>query len=212
MLVGDIHSAHLTKATTLSGFTVANVIPPLDVITILNNAGVRFLLAGAYGIGGWIKKSRATEDVDVIVAARSHKKALAALLDAYPHLVEEDQEVVTRLRDPQTQKVAIDLMKPTDALYREALKNTRWVENGGQRYQIPTLEMALAMKFASMISLTRSTGDRHIDAHDFIHMIQGNTDIDLEQLAALGDLVYNGGGQEVLQHVEDVRAGKMLTL
>jgi hypothetical protein len=212
MIVRDIHSTHLTKATTLSGFAMPDAIRPLEVITVLNKAGVRFTLAGAYGIGGWIKKTRATEDVDVIVAARDHKKAIAALLAAFPHLQADDHEVVTRLRDAETQQVAIDLMKPNDALFREALKNTRWVENGGQRYQIPSLEMSLAMKFASMISLNRGFGDRHIDAHDFIYMVQGNAEIDLTQLAKLGELVYPGGGEELLQHVQDVRAGKNLRI
>jgi hypothetical protein len=212
MLIRDFHSTHLTKATALSGFTLQNAIPPLEVITVLNNAGVRFTLAGAYGIGGWVKKTRATEDVDVIVAARSHKQAVTALLAAFPHLLAEEHEVVTRLRIAETQEVAIDLMKPNDALFRAALKHTRWVENGGQRYQIPSLEMALAMKFASMISLNRRDPDRYLDAHDFIHMIEANADIDLEQLGKLGELVYQGGGQEVVQNVQDVRAGKKLNV
>jgi hypothetical protein len=212
MVVRDVHSAHLTKATTLSGFTMPDAISPLEVITVLNGAGVRFTLAGAYGIGGWIKKSRATEDVDVIVAARGHKKAIAALLAAFPHLRADDHEVVTRLRDAETQEVAIDVMKPKDPLFREALKNTCWVENGGQRYQIPSLEMSLALKFASMISLNRADADRHIDAHDFIYMVRGNPEIDLAQLAKLGELVYTGGGQAAVQYVHDVRAGKKISV
>jgi hypothetical protein len=96
----------------------------LDVITILNNAGVDFMLVGAHALGGWTQAPRATEDVDVLVAARGYKKALAALSIAFPDLVAEDHEVVTQLRNPVTKKVAIDVMKPNQPLYREALKHT----------------------------------------------------------------------------------------
>jgi hypothetical protein len=212
MIVRDVHRANLLKTSMLSEFAMPDAIPPIKVITALNKVGVKFMLAGAYGIGGWVKKSRATEDVDVIVAARSHKKAIKALLTAFPFLQAEDHDVVTRLQDSETQQVAIDLIKPNQPLFREALKHTRWIESGDQRYQIPSLEMALAMKFASMISLTRGEGDRHIDAHDFIHMVQANSEIDLETLRRLGDLVYPDGGREVIEKVEDVRAGRKLNL
>jgi hypothetical protein len=212
MIAQDVHSANLAKVSTLSGFTMPDAIPPLEVIGSLNKQGVRFTLVGAYGIGGWIKKSRATEDVDVIVAARDHKKALTALLAAFPYLQADDHEVVTRLRDSETLQVAIDLMKPNDPLFREALKRTHWVENSGQRYQIPSLEMALALKFASMISLNPADADRYIDAHDFIHMVQANAEIDLETLAKLGELVYNGAGKAVVGYVHDIRAGKKISV
>ena len=147
MPVKDIHVRSLAASTALSGYYVENLIAPLEVIKILNKAGVRFVLVGAHGLGGWTKKPRATEDVDVVVAARGHKKALAAVLAAFPHLQSEDTDVVTRLRDPEDGIVRIDLMKPTQALFKAALANTRTVESGGQVYQVPSLEMALAMKF-----------------------------------------------------------------
>ena len=61
----------------LSEYYVANLITPLEVIRILNTAKVRFMLLGAHGIGGWTQTPRAHEDVDVLVAASGHKKAVA---------------------------------------------------------------------------------------------------------------------------------------
>lgn len=210
MIVRDVHSYCLTRSTALSGYYVDKLIPPLDVIRILNAAGVRFMLVGLHGIGGWLRKPRATEDVDVLVAARSHKKAIQALLAAFPHLKAEDHEVVTRLRDPETGDVLIDVMKPNQPLFREAIKHTHPVEAGGQTYNIPTLEAALAMKFAPMISLNRAGRDRLQDAHDFMYIVDNNPDIDLEQLAVFGQLVYNGGGVEIVDKVRQVRAGETL--
>ncbi len=61
-------------------------------IRVLNDVGVRFLLVGLHGIGGWMRKPRATDDVDVLVATRNHKKAVKVLLEAFPYLEAEDHE------------------------------------------------------------------------------------------------------------------------
>jgi hypothetical protein len=191
---------------------MVRAIPPSDVITVLQSAGVSFVLVGAYGLAGWIKKPRATEDVDVVVAAKHHKKAIKALLSAFAHLEADDQPVVTRLRDRETQEVAIDVMKPNQQLYREVFKHTFTVSSKGQTFRIPSLEMALAMKFAPMISLHRKDADKLLDAHDFMYIVEANADIDLRKLNDLGDLVYPGGGKEVVEMVRRVRAGEALHL
>lgn len=208
----DIHVQSLATSSALSEYYVPNLITPLEVIRVLNAARVKFMLLGAHGLGGWTREPRATKDVDVLVAARGHKKAVSALLAVYPHLQAEDNEVVTRLRDPETGTIVIDVMKPNQPLYRDALKNTHAVESEGQEYLVPSLEMGLAMKFSAMISLTRSDDKKHIDAADFIRMVRANPDLDLENLHALGQLVYNGGGDEIVENVRKVRAGEKLTL
>lgn len=208
----DVHAESLATSSALSEYYVANLITPLEVIRILNTASVRFMLLGAHGIGGWTRKPRATEDVDILVATRGHKKAVTALLFAFPHLRAEDQEVVTRLRDSESQEVRIDVIKPNQPLYREALKHTHPVESDALTYSIPSLELALAMKFSAMISLTRSVDKKHFDAGDFIRVVKANPSIDLEKLHALGQLVYNGGGAEIVEKVRQVRAGETMNL
>lgn len=210
--VRDIHAQSLATSSALSELYVPNLITPLEVIRVLNAAKVRFMLLGAHGLSGWMGKARATEDVDVLVGTRGHKKAVRALLAAFPHLQEDDHEVVTRLRDPETGAVVIDVMKTNQPLYRDALKHTHTVESGGQRYHIPSLELALTTKFAAMISLTRANRDKLQDARDFMYIVDMNSNIDLVKLHALGQLVYNGGGDEIVEKVRQVRAGEMLVL
>ncbi len=193
-------------------YYVPKAILPAEVIGILNRAGINFMLVGAHGLGGWTRKPRATEDVDIVVSARHLKKAVRLLLEAYPHLEAADFEVVTRLRDRETREVAIDVMKPNQPLYRAALKHTQVASIEGQTYKIPTLEMALAMKFASMISLNRQDPDKYQDAADFSRMILANPEIDMEKLAELGDLVYPEGGKELVEKIRQVRAGEKLIL
>jgi hypothetical protein len=208
----DIHAQSLATSSALSEYYVPKLITPLEVIRVLNAAKVRFVLLGAHGLGGWTGEPRATKDVDVLVAARSHKKAMRALLEAFPYLQEEENPVVTRLRDPETREVVLGVMKPNQPLYDDALKHTHSVQSGGQKYLVPSLEMALAMKFSAMISLIRSDDKKHFDAGDFIRMVKANTDIDLVKLRALGQLVDNGGSDELVEKVRQVRAGEKLVL
>ena len=212
MKVRDIHGRSLATSTALSEYYVPNLITPLDVIRVLNAANLRFMLLGLTGSAGGRASRAATEDVDVLVGTRGHRKAVRALLAAFPQLRAEDHEVVTRLRDPETKAVVIDVMKANQPLYRDALKHTHAVESEGQTYSIPSLELALAMKFSAMISLTRSDEKKHFDAGDFIRIVKANPDIDLEKLHALGQLVYNGGGAEIVEKVRQVRTGERMRL
>ncbi len=106
----------------------------------------------------------------------------------------------------------IDVIKQNQPLFRVALKHVHSVRSGKRIYNIPSLAMALAMKFAAMVSPNRRDGDKHLDAHDFIHMIQSNSEIDMKLLMELGELVYTGGGDEVVEMVRSVRAGEKLII
>ncbi len=72
--------------------------------------------------------------------------------------------------------------------------------------------MALAMKFAPMVSLNRADYKKYGDAGDFIRIVNVNPAINLEKLAELGDLVYRGRGKEIVEKVRQVRAGEKLRL
>jgi len=135
------------------------VIAPIEVIRVLNKAKISFVLVGAYGLAGWKDEARGTEDVDVVVAAKHLKKAVKTLLEAFPHLEPVDLPVVVRLRERATQDVVIDVMKPLQQPYIEVFKHTHTVTSEGQTYRVPSLEMALVMKFSAMISLYRADED-----------------------------------------------------
>jgi hypothetical protein len=208
----NIHARNITTSTVLSGYYVKNFIPPLDVIRLLNAAKVRFMLVGAHGLAGWRAEPRATQDVDILAGYRQHQKAVRVLVKAFPQLQPDDQEVVIRLRDAETGDVLIDVMKANQPLFREALHYARSVEAESVSYKIPSLELALAMKFAPMVSLNRVDEKKFVDAADFIRIVKVNPEIDLDTLAELGELVYPGGGKEVVELVRKVRAGEKLQM
>ena len=212
MQVKDSYRDSIATSTALSALYVTGMVTPFEVISVLNAEGIDFMLIGAHAIVDWMPEARATKDVDVLVATRHHKKATCALLAAFPQLEADDMPVVTRLRDVQTRKILIDVVKQNEPLFRVALKHVRPATVEGQPYRIPSLEMALAMKFAPMVSPNREDVKKLLDAHDFIVMVRANPDIDLIKLAELGDFVYPGGGKEIVEKVRQARAGEKLML
>jgi hypothetical protein len=184
------------------------MITPEAVIQILNQAGVKFVLMGTHGIGGWRDQPRATQDVDVLVAKRFHRKAVAAIHVAFPDLTIQETPVVTRFLDPRTNQPLIDLMKPSAPLLQQAFRN---VVNAGDTHLVPDLEMALASKFAAMISPHRVEDKKLIDAGDFVNMVRTNAAaINRPKLRRLGDKAYPRGGDEILRLVDDVEAGRRI--
>src|SRR5436189_5573973 len=117
MAVLDIHEQRLRRSAEIARFQMElqldkEFLSPLDVIRVLNREKISFVLVGAYGLSGWMPQARATEDVDVVVAARQVQKAARVLIDAFPRLEADDVEVVVGLRDKDSKEGAIDVMTP----------------------------------------------------------------------------------------------------
>lgn len=201
-------SSEITRTLRGMYWPEAMMISPAEVIAVLNEAGVGFILMGNYGITGWRGEERATLDVDVLVRKRDHRKAVATIRASFPGLRMEDFPPVTRFLDPATDKPLIDLMKPTEPLFKVAFRQAVLVEGG---YRIPNLEFALACKFAAMVSPNRPEKKKHLDAADFISIVERNLPaIRPTRLRQLGERVYPGGGAEIIQLVENIKAGRRI--
>ncbi|MGH7192882.1 MAG: hypothetical protein ACREJM_05015, partial [Candidatus Saccharimonadales bacterium] len=151
----------------------------------------------------------ATRDVDVVVQKRHHTKAVRAIQAAWPQLVKKEFPVVTRFLDPANQEPVIDVMRPND-VYAESFKNCVRI---GKTHDVPNLELALAAKFAAMVSRNRDRAKKYFDAGDFSQIVLRNhADIDFDRLRQLGDAVYPAGGEELIRFVADVKAGNPLRL
>jgi hypothetical protein len=186
------------------------------IIATLQARQIPFVLTGAYGISGWTGRPRATHDVDILVkGGRNHARAIKALKELYPELEVHNFAGVAAFIVPGENQSVIDVTYPHRADIQVTLETAIWIEEEGQRYRIPTLEAALANKYGAMLALNRDPGKRGQDAVDFYFMVkhsmeEGREPIDLEALEALGEKVWpGGGGKEILQLVEQVRAGGM---
>jgi hypothetical protein len=180
-------------------------IGPDDVARVLVHAGVKYVIVGAHAINGYSGRPRATVDVDVI--AQHPKKAARAIGAAFPHLKMQDTPVVIRFKDEDHE--AIDVMKPAgSSLWPRLLKDAVELRIGRMTLRVPRLEGVLAAKFSSMCSPLRRVPDRQQDAADFIRVVEANAKINLEVLEELGELVYTGGGGNLLKLVADAGGAK----
>lgn len=180
-----------------------------NVIAALNRAGIRPVLMGTHGIGGYHSEARATEDVDVLVRKREVRKAVRVLEQAFPYLKIVDTPVIARFRNAVTQKVVLDVMKrssQTQAVFR----NTVAV---GKTHHIPKLEMALVSKFMAMVGPTRQPDKKLIDAGDFTNIVLHNRAIlDLQKVRRLAKKVHPGSGVRIVRMVADIDAGRTIQL
>lgn len=201
-------SSFLTQTFNRMYRPMAAKVTPEKVIEVLNKAGVHFVVMGTHGVGSWRSEARATHDVDVLVTKKDLARAVATLHEKYPKLEIKEFPVVTRFIDPATGKGVIDVMKPTQEVFRIVFRQTIEV---GDSHRIPNLEMALVSKFAAMVSPHRREEKKFVDAGDFIDIVKTNLkDLKLSRLEKLANKVYPRGGQEILTLVEDIKAGRRI--
>ncbi len=186
-------------------------ITPQDVIDVLTAGGVKkWVLMGLHGYVGYLPQPRATQDVDVLISHGDRKRAVEAVREAWPNLVVEELEPVIRFKDPNdcfadgTPKPVIDLMLPWSRVNEAILRDgTHIVLDEETQHFIPTIEAALASKYAAMIADFRGRDKKEYDAGDFRRMVRANYDrVDREALRRLGDLVWERGGAELERFLE----------
>jgi len=181
-------------------------VSPENVIDILHRAGINPVLMGTHGINGYRDEARASQDVDVLITKREVRKAVRILAEAFPSLQVHENAAVARFVDPVSQTVVLDVMKPSSEAMQMVFRNTVAI---GDRYRIPTLEMALVSKFAAIRSPNRIPRKRHLDRADFTSIVDENrTLIDLDKLQKLAARVHSGGGKQILSLIADIDAGR----
>jgi hypothetical protein len=197
---------------------------PVDLNQILRTLiqkRIPFVLTGAHGIGAWTGRPRATHDVDILVKmGRNHARAVKAIKELYPDLEVRLMTGVTAFFLPGEKESVIDVSYPHRGDLEETLATELWVENQaeGLKYRVPALEAALANKYGAMLAASRDSRKRRQDILDFEWMVihsqdEGRSPIDLEKLANLGQRVWpEGGGEEILRLVEQVKAGTAIDL
>jgi predicted nucleotidyltransferase len=138
------------------------------------------------------------------------KKAVKALVAAFPDLEPVDLPFVIRLRNRETHDVLIDVMKPVQQPYCETFRNTHRIQIEGQPVRIPSLEMAIVMKFSAIASVHRKDEDKFQDAHDLIYMVKNNPERDKEKLSELASLIYPEAGTDLLEMLRKIESGEKL--
>ena len=156
----------------------------------LERAGVKWVLVGTHGANVYHDQSRATGNVDALVRARDYGIAIENLRGEFPRLRVEEKAGLACFVDFKFNVKVMHLLKPASPLYKAALSNSVPIARG---YSIPTLEMALAEKFATIALPDYPMDRRYQAAADFANIVGNNRNvIELAKLQELADL-YGAG-------------------
>jgi hypothetical protein len=185
-------------------------VTPENVLAALHRCGVNPVLMGTHGINVYRDQARATRDVDVLVTKKDIRKAVRVLEETFPYLEVIENEAVARFLDPVSQKVVIDIMKPSSAALQAVFRYTVPIN---ETYRIPDLEMAILSKFIAMLASNRRWAKRYLDAGDFINMVEHNRQaLDVEKLRRLAEKAQPGGGARIRAIIDDIDAGRRIQL
>lgn len=182
------------------------VLSPAKVITALKREGLRFVLVGLYGLSGWLKEPRATGDLDVLVMPRDARRAARIARELHPDLVVRDTPFALRLF--RGRFIVLDLIKASRPLFHMVFRNTTRVRIGRLTVAVPSVEMALALKFAGVKSSQRGWAERHQDAHDLMLLALNNPGLRMDKVREFGSLAAAHGETRLTRIVEDTLAGR----
>lgn len=208
----DAHPS-LSRSFELSCLHVADAASPFTVAGLLADARIRYVLIGGHALAYLTASPRATVDVDVLLAIRDVPRAEAALRAAFPHLHVEDLvynvRFLSRTEQPGRDPERIDLVRADEPVFQRVIeRHAIDVPCGGTTIRLPTAEAAVALKFAAAISPHRGAGNKPQDGVDLDAVLRRHHQLDAQVLAELGDLVYPGGGRELVDYVAAFRAGR----
>ncbi len=184
-------------------------VTPEEVIDCLIQAKVKkWCLMGLHGYVGYLPMPRATQDVDVMVPYGEKAKAIKAVAERWPMLMQLDLSNVVRFMDSTDldqagkPKPVVDIMLPWCKFQETILSNYVIVDKEtGSRY--PTVEAALVSKYAPLVSPNRSREKKEQDSVDFRRIVRANhLQIDRKIISELASEVWEKGGEEILAFVE----------
>ncbi len=211
----NIHS--LKRSFELSSQQVGDAIDPLEIAAVFEKEKLAYVLIGGHLMGFYTGIARATVDVDFIVGGKDFLRATKLIKRHYAQLAENDkvQHITYDSKASKTiDKERIDLVKDTFPLFK-AIVNcfSITLTASGESIKVPTIEAAIALKFAACISPYRSGDDKPVDQSDLMKLIKASaTKPNAKTLKELGDLIYPGGGKELIAVVDDVSEGRKTSL
>lgn len=184
-------------------------VTPQEVIDCMIAADIKnWVLMGLHGYVGYLPMPRATQDVDVMVPYSQRKRAADAVGTRWPMLTRVELPQVIRFVDSTDldpdghPKPVIDIMNPWSP-FQETILKKHVLHDKTTQSRYPTLEAALASKYAALVSPNRGRDKKEYDAGDFRKIVRANHQrIDRESLAKLADQVWEQGGEEILKFIE----------
>jgi len=210
------HIENLQKSFELSSQQVDDAVNPLAIATLFESENIAYVLIGGHMLAYYTGTARATVDVDFIIGGADFERASKAIHKTYAQFKPHDRSyhVTYDTKKPHTKDPErIDLVKDDFPLFKAVIqKYCVTLRAKKQVVKIPTIEAAIALKFAASISPNRGDENKPVDSADLLRLIRTTPRLDEKALWTLGELIYRGGGKELAAVVTDVRKGKAISL
>jgi len=207
---------NLQKSYELSSQQVKDAVNPLEIAALFEKERVSYVLIGGHMLSFYTGTARATVDVDFIIGGADFTRATKVIGKTYTQFKHHDQvyHVTYDSKTPnQKDPERIDLVKDHFPLFREIVKRySHTIRTSKHSVKIPTVEAAIALKFAASISPNRGDENKPVDNADLLRLIRSRNNFNTDALLKLGELVYLGGGKELVSIIGDVRNGKPVSL
>ena len=200
----------------MSSQQIDDVVNPLEVAALFESEKVSYVLIGGHMLAYYTGSARATVDVDFIVGGADFERASNMVRKTYTQFKRRDRvyHVTYDTKNARAEdSERIDLVKDGFPLFNTIVRKYSVTLSAKKNIiKIPTIEAAIALKFAASISPNRSDEDKPVDNADLIRLIRSASRIDEKALHSLGELIYRGGGNEMTVVVSDVKQGKAINL
>ncbi len=195
-----------------NGGAVSNLRFPEKVAAFLNRleeARVDWVLVGAEAVNLYLKKPRATVDIDIVVRQKDLRKVKKILKESCGSV--KDTEVPFQgVLAPEPARLTVDIIKSqSHKLFEAALDRKIEVEG----VHAPPVEVVLALKFFSAVSPWRSRPDKLQDLTDFMRAFKDNKgQIDRASLIDLASMAHQKARTEFEQFLDAVENDKPITV
>jgi hypothetical protein len=163
---------------------------------------------GLHRYVGYMPGPRATRAVDVRGPYSARARAKKAIAERWPELAVQELSQVTRFLDPNDldengrPPPVVDLMHPRSP-FQAVILNDYVTVDAKTRHGLPTVEAALASKYAAIVSPFHNREKKEYDAGDFRRLVRADRDrLRMDDLRRLGGLIREGGADEIERFVE----------
>jgi len=187
-----------------------------ELKVIIEEIGAEHALVGGL-VAGHYGRPRATIDVDFLVPGNKLER-LARALEKRGYVVRRALPDMIRVLPPganlgEDEAIADLVSKDANAVLKAAFAMTEPADILGHRVKIVQRGAFVALKFHAAVSYRRRLGDRYQDVVDIERVIKKHFDEkDMQVARTIAEKMFPGAPGELEKMVEDLRAGRPVTL
>lgn len=181
----------------------------LDFFNRLEQAGIDWVMVGAEAVNLYLKRPRATMDVDIVVRT-AHVRRVKKIVRDMCEVMKDTEVHFKALLSPDPMRLELDVIKSqSHELFEAALENQ--VVREGVR--VPRVEALLALKYLSAVSPWRARSDKLQDITDFMRAYRDNQSrIDRQLLIDLASRAHKGARKEFEHFLDAIEKNKPITI